>query len=195
MIETAGGARQLSAFSGLYAYYDPASGLPNQILFMDRLAHALLGASRRGSGVAVLFVEVGISAAVADLPDPTALLRAIGERLEGSLRPNDTIARLAGCQFLAMIEDLSRPTDATFVARRLIEALARPFTCEDGGLGVGATIGVAARVPADLQVQPDELVLEAERALRQAQRSGTSWALISGDVIDAPSTPDSPCAQ
>lgn len=195
MLETAGEARQLGAFYSLQAYYDAVSGLPNQVLFMDRLAHALLGACRRGSGVAVLFIEAAISTPLTGEAGMAALMRAIGERLEGFLRPNDTLARLAGCQFLALTEDLARPADAAFVAGRLIAALERPFAIADSQIGLGVTIGVAVRAPVGLHMQPDELVLEAERALQQAQRSGSPWTLNAGAVIDASAALDSPCAQ
>ena len=187
----------------LHAYYDEATGLPNQMLFMDRLSHALLGASRRGSGIAVFFIDVQPAAGDPDGADPLddatseALLRAVAERLENRLRPNDTLARLAGGQFLLLLEDMLRPLDATRVAERLVQALERPLVVENRIMPVQAAAGIATRTPADLNALADDLVLEAERALRQARRDGLTWALITGTLIDADAevTPESPCVQ
>src|SRR5579885_1884746 len=80
------------AVQALHAYYDEATGLPNQMLFMDRLSHALLGASRRGSGVAVFFIDVrpiaaGMDDDSLDEAAAAALWRGVAERLENRLRP------------------------------------------------------------------------------------------------------------
>jgi diguanylate cyclase (GGDEF)-like protein len=191
------------AVQALNAYYDEITGLPNQMLFMDRLSHALLGASRRGSGIAVFFIDVQPAASDPDGADPLddaaseALLRAIGERLENRLRPNDTLARLAGGQFLLLLEDMLRAVDATRVAERLVQALERPLVAGNRIVPVRAAAGIATRTPADLSTLADDLVLEAERALRQAHRNGAAWALITGTLIDADAevTPESPCVQ
>lgn len=190
------------AVEALHAYYDETTGLPNQMLFMDRLSHALLGASRRGSGVAVFFIEVQtLAAGVDDDPldeaDAAALLRAAGERLENRLRPSDTLARLAGGQFLLLLEDILRPLDATRVAERLVQALARPLVAGRRIVPVRAAAGIATRTPVELVTLADDLVLEAERALRQARHNGVDWALITGTLIDAEAeaTPESPCVQ
>lgn len=186
----------------LHAYYDEITGLPNQMLFMDRLSHALLGASRRGSGVAVFFIDVQpVTAGTGDEPlddvDSPALLRAVGERLENRLRPNDTLARLAGGQFLLLLEDMLRPVDATRVAERLLQALERPLVAGNCIVPVDAAVGIATRTPADFGTLADDLVLEAERAQRQARHNGVDWALITGTLIDADAeaTPESPCVQ
>ncbi len=199
MLETAIETRPAVTLQALQAYYDEITGLPNQMLFMDRLSHALLGASRRGSGVAVFFIDVQPletgSGDPLDEAAAAALLRAVGERLENRLRPNDTLARLAGGQFLLLLEDMLRPVDATKVAERLVHALQRPLVAGSRIVPVQAAAGVSARMPVDLQMLADDLVLEAERALRQAQRSGLEWALITGTLIDAEVTPESPCVQ
>ncbi|HLZ70352.1 MAG TPA: GGDEF domain-containing protein [Dehalococcoidia bacterium] len=202
MPATAIESRPAMALQALQAYYDDVTGLPNQLLFMDRLSHALLGACRRGSGVAVFFIEVQPATADPEGSDEPldaqtggALLRAVGERLENRLRPNDTLARLAGGQFLLLLEDMHRPVDASNVAERLVQALQQPLAADRRMLSAQAAAGVSARTQVDLQVQADELVLEAERALRQAQRNGLPWALITGELIDTEVSPESPCVQ
>ncbi|HZQ38942.1 MAG TPA: GGDEF domain-containing protein [Dehalococcoidia bacterium] len=190
------------AVQALHAYYDEATGLPNQMLFMDRLSHALLGASRRGSGVAVFFIDVRPIATGMDDDSPdeaasAALWRGVAERLENRLRPNDTLARLARGQFLLLLEDMLRPVDATRVAERLVQALERPLVAGSRIVPVNVAVGISTRTPADLGTLADDLVLEAERALRQARHNGVNWALITGTLIDADAevTPESPCVQ
>src|SRR5919109_991116 len=112
------------------ALQDPLTGLANRTLLHDRLRHALGLASRRGSGLAVLFVDLDGFKVINDELGHTAgdaVLTAAAERLRGALRSTDTVARLGGDEFVAVCEDMPDETAALQAAERVRSALAEPF--------------------------------------------------------------------
>ncbi len=114
------------------AYHDLLTGLPNRALFLDRLQNALVG-RRREEQVAVLFVDLDNFKVVNDSLGHEVgdgLLVEVAGRLEGSLRPADTLARLGGDEFAVMLTNVSGIRDVLVVVARILERLEAPVALQ-----------------------------------------------------------------
>jgi diguanylate cyclase (GGDEF)-like protein len=128
------------------AFHDSLTGLANQLLFRDRVDHALSRVARRGEVLAVLFVDLDNFKTVNDSlghPAGDSLLLAVAERLRDCLRAADTAARLGGDEFAILLEDGTGHSDAQDVAARILEALREPFSIAGKELFITASIGMA----------------------------------------------------
>ena len=155
------------------AFHDPLTDFPNRALFADRLGHALARAARRGESVAVLYLDLDRFKFVNDSLGHGAgdeLLAALGRRLEGCLRPEDTAARLGGDEFVVLLEEIEGEPEATTVAGRIEEALREPFELAGRKVVITASIGIAVSGPG--RENPDDLVRAADIAMYGVKRSG-----------------------
>ena len=128
------------------AFHDPLTGLPNRVLFLERLEHALACAQRRVDSLAVLFLDLDDFKVVNDSLGHEVgdqLLVAVGKRLEGCLRSGDLIGRLGGDEFTVLLEGSSDAGDAKETAERIIRELRAPFIIEDHLIFTSASIGIA----------------------------------------------------
>jgi diguanylate cyclase (GGDEF)-like protein/PAS domain S-box-containing protein len=155
------------------AFHDPLTGLPNRALFMDRLEHALTRANRRGTKVAVLFMDLDNFKVINDSLGHKAgdqLLIAVAERLKACLRPEDTAARLGGDEFTILVEDVAGVGDVARIAERIAEMLRPPFPL---GEEVFATVSIGVALNGPAQGQPADLLLRhADLAMYRAKRRG-----------------------
>jgi len=156
------------------AMHDALTGLPNRILFMDRLELALRRYRRDPHKLfAVLFFDLDRFKHVNDSLGPQVgdeLLAQVAGRLLGCLRPGDTLARLGGDEFAIVLNDIAGPTDAIFVVERLQEALAQEFEIEAHSIYTSASIGIA--VSSESYRTPDEMLRDADIAMYRAKNSG-----------------------
>ena len=153
------------------AMHDGLTGLPNRTLLIQRLEHAFLRAERSGKTIAVFFVDLDAFKAINDgyghqVGDE--LLVAVGQRLAGVLRPGDTLARLAGDEFVVLCEDLDDPAQADAIAVRFDAALARPFALADIELNIHGSTGIACNSSGD--DKPEELIHDADLAMYRVKR-------------------------
>jgi diguanylate cyclase (GGDEF)-like protein/PAS domain S-box-containing protein len=154
------------------ALHDALTGLPNRVLFGDRLEQALRRAVRREEEVAVLFLDLDRFKGVNDAFGHQAgdeLLSAVARRLESAVRPGDTVARLGGDEFTVLLEDISGVHEATLVAERIQATLAEPFGIAGIELDVRASIGIAL---GSAEVHPTQLIHEADVAMYRAKAEG-----------------------
>jgi diguanylate cyclase (GGDEF)-like protein/PAS domain S-box-containing protein len=155
------------------AIHDPLTGLPNRVLFMDRLSMALRRAERTGSDVAVAFLDLdrfklvndGLGHAVGD-----ELLQGVAGRLLETLRTVDTVARFGGDEFTILWDDVSDQEEVLSIVRRLLEDLQRPFALDHGPVFVTASIGVA--LAAGRSASPTSMLRDADTAMYLAKESG-----------------------
>ena len=166
------------------ALHDALTGLPNRVLFADRLEQALRRASRRDEEIscAVLFLDLDRFKAVNDAfghQTGDELLGAVARRLESAVRPGDTVARLGGDEFTVLLEEISEVHEATLVAERIQATLAEPFRIAGLELDVCASIGIAL---GSADVLPKELIHEADVAMYRAKARGRGGH----EVFDAP---------
>jgi len=155
------------------AYLDPLTGLPNRILFNDRLGQAIARARRQRQLLAVLLLDLDRFKLINDslgLERGDQLLKAVGERLVGTLRRSDTVARLGSDEFLVLLTGLEQAEPIVKVAQKLLAALEEPFTVNGHELTVSASIGVAV-YPHDGD-EPGVLVKNADTALGRAKELG-----------------------
>ncbi len=128
------------------ALHDHLTGLPNRVLFRDRLDQALHVAKRTPGEVAVMLLDLDRFKEVNDTlghESGDALLREVGQRLGKSLRAGDTVARLGGDEFAVLASGLDNADAAVVVARKLRNAVEWPFTLRGLTLEVEASIGIA----------------------------------------------------
>jgi diguanylate cyclase (GGDEF)-like protein/PAS domain S-box-containing protein len=152
------------------AVHDPLTGLPNRILFLDRLATAL---GRPTSEVAVVLLDIDNFKLVNDSLGHGAgdeLLRQIAPRLQGALRPGDTIARFGGDEFVVLLEQIPDEEAAGKVAERMVGAFELPFTLGAGEHFAKTSLGIAIAKRAG--VPPGSLIRDADAALYQAKAKG-----------------------
>jgi diguanylate cyclase (GGDEF)-like protein len=165
--------KEASDRSNERALHDPLTELPNRVLLLERLDHAVLRARRSGKIAAILFADLDRFKTVNDLYGHSvgdALLVAVAERIAGTLRTGDTLARLSGDEFVILCEDLNEPPEVDIIAARVVSAIARPFVCAGHELNVTASIGIAFSGRGD---QLSEQILDdADAAMYQAKRSG-----------------------
>ena len=156
------------------AHHDVLTGLPNRLLLLSRLEHAIDRARRNGQTGAVLFFDLDRFKHVNDSLGHTAgdeLLRGVSARLQEHLRTTDTLARLGGDEFIIVLEELADPEHAATVARSLIEHLHQPFWLGCGQeVYVGASVGISL-FPANGET-PGQLIQRADTALYQAKDRG-----------------------
>ncbi|MDR3536908.1 MAG: EAL domain-containing protein [Acetobacteraceae bacterium] len=155
------------------AHHDVLTGLPNRALMDMRLSQALAGAKLDGSNVAVLCIDLDRFKTVNDLlghQGGDTLLTHVAQRLQGCIRARDTVARLGGDEFVAVLPNLPTADVAASVARRIVEALSRPFELNGSQVSIGASIGVAV-APAD-GTTADVLLQHADIALYAVKDAG-----------------------
>ncbi len=156
------------------ALHDALTGLPNRVLFLDRLDQAVRRARRSHpeSCAAVLFLDVDRFKVINDSLGHACgdqLLQAVARRLESALRPNDTVARLGGDEFTLLLDDVTEAREATMIAERVQQSLQAPFELDGRELFVGASIGIAL---ATADSKPEEVMRDADVAMYRAKADG-----------------------
>jgi diguanylate cyclase (GGDEF)-like protein len=154
------------------ALHDPLTGLANRTLLLERLDHAFLRGRRSSKTTALFFLDLDRFKTVNDIHGHDTgdeLLVALSERLTAMLRPGDTLARLAGDEFVILCEDLADATHAETIAARIDAELAPPFALTTTQVKITASIGIAfTGRGAD---SPRQLLHDADLAMYRAKRS------------------------
>ena len=154
------------------AFTDSLTGMPNRVLFRDRLAHAV--ERSRGNRVTVLLIDLDDFKLVNDNLGHNAgdeLLATIAERLRGQVRPVDTLARLGGDEFAVLLDDVE-PQDATALADRLLATVRQPMRLASRDVTCSLSIGIATSVGADGEIPAEQLLGNADLAMYAAKRAG-----------------------
>ncbi|MET0552606.1 MAG: EAL domain-containing protein [Vicinamibacteria bacterium] len=154
--------------------YDPLTGLPNRVLFGEKLEQAFDRSSRRsGYFFAVLFLDLDRFKTINDtLGHLTgdAVLIAVAKRLSGCLRPGDTVARFAGDEFAILLDRIADVDDASLVADRIQRQMETPVAALGREVALSASMGISLSTSG--YTRAEELLRDADAAMYSAKRLG-----------------------
>ena len=180
------------------AYFDSLTGLPNRVLFKDRLTQALVHAHRYRTTLATLFLDLDRFKVINDTLGHNIgdlLLKSVAERLAESVRHSDSVcrsvsetenhslARLGGDEFTVLLTNLREVQDAGKVARRIVESLAQPFSIEGREIFVTVSVGIA--IFPDDGDSVDALLKNADTAMYHAKEHGRNNAQFYSNTFNA----------
>ena len=155
------------------AFHDPLTGLPNRLLFNDRLTVALAQAHRSRQKLATLYLDLDRFKVINDSLGHSVgdeLLRRVADRLRMCVREEDTVARLGGDEFIILMPRIASRRDAETVARKILTAIRLPFAIEDRDFFLQTSIGVSL-YPID-GIDAETLVQNADTAMYRAKEQG-----------------------
>ncbi|MFQ6083495.1 MAG: diguanylate cyclase domain-containing protein [Candidatus Aminicenantia bacterium] len=155
------------------AYQDALTGLPNRLLFIDRLTIALTHAHRKQRKVAVMLLDLDRFKDINDTLGHSVgdqLLKAVSDRLTRLLRKSDTIARMGGDEFLLLLPEIAQVKEIAELAVKILEAFREPFVFNGHELRITTSIGIAV-YPRDGE-DADALIKNADIAMYHAKEEG-----------------------
>ncbi len=172
--------------AGYLRLHDELTGLPNRTLLLDRLQQTLLDAGRRAREAAVLCVDFDRFKQVNETLGHAAgdaLLKEAAARLQACVRAGDTVARLAGDEFVVVLADMASAADVGLIVQKLMACGAQPFSHAGHEHFLSASLGLAL-FPMDGS-EPEALLKNAELAMHQAkERGGNDWQYYSAHMAD-----------
>jgi diguanylate cyclase (GGDEF)-like protein/PAS domain S-box-containing protein len=171
------------------AHHDPLTGLPNRLLFADRLTMALAQAHRQAQKLAILFLDLDRFKVINDSLGHTAgdhLLQAVAQRIARTVREGDTVARVGGDEFALLLPAIARGENAARVAEKLLEALRQPLSIDGRELFVSGSLGIT--IYPDDGVDPETLVKNADAAMYRAKDQGRDDYRLYAPAMNATAT-------
>ena len=167
------------------AHHDDLTGLPNRVVFRERIGKALYQAAERGEGMALLYLDLDRFKDVNDTlghPVGDALLRMVASRLTGCVPATDMVARLSGDEFAVICVGPRQPEAATALAERIISLLGEPYSALGHTLSVSVSVGIAVAEAA--WTDADTLLKQADLALYRAKAWGRGTACVFEPEMD-----------
>lgn len=152
---------------------DPLTGTPHRGLMLDRLESAITLAHRRGTLIAVLFLDLDLFKQINDILGHKIgdeALQLVAKRLQSVLRDSDTVSRHGGDEFLVLLTELNQPADANLIAGKMLDVLAAPARVGDHLIHLSASLGIAL-YPQD-GTDAANLIAQADAAMYVAKRAG-----------------------
>jgi diguanylate cyclase (GGDEF)-like protein len=166
------------------ARHDVLTGLPNRVLFAERIETAISQIGRNSDGFGVLNLDLDHFKQVNDTlghPVGDELLRSVAERLKACVREVDTVSRLGGDEFAVLQSDLQKPEEAALLARRIVEVLSAPYEIDGHRLTISVSIGISI-APGDGTAY-DKLLKNADVALYLAKADGrATWRFFEPEM-------------
>jgi len=178
------------------AHHDALTGLPNRTLLRDRLNIELARLARSDLTLAVLFIDLDDFKRVNDTLGHVAgdrLLQEMARRLQATMRPSDTVARIGGDEFVVVVPELAYGYDVVRVVQRIQAALACPFELCGQNIGMNSSIGISVApsgaapfetIPAG-ETMADILLGQADMAMYQAKHEGKNDLRFFSTVLTA----------
>jgi diguanylate cyclase (GGDEF)-like protein len=166
------------------ALHDPLTGLPNRVLFQDRLALSLARLERQPGTIAVMFVDVDHFKVINDSlghDRGDTLLVMIAERLLSAVRPGDTVARFGGDEFVILCERVMGEIEAVGIGERIRELASTPLAMDGRDYVVTVSTGIAVASAHDSS--PADLLRDADAAMYQAKESGRARTSMFADSM------------
>lgn len=163
------------------ATHDPLTDLPNRVLFLDRLRHALDRAQRNRGQLAVLLLDLDQFKRVNDTlghAKGDMVLEVVADRLKKSMRRSDTIARMGGDEFIILLEEVNSPTDCAIVAQKILDLVGIPYIIEGNEFQITGSIGICV-YPRDGE-SVENLLMRADIAMYRAKKKRNRFWFYSG---------------
>ncbi|GAC1526729.1 MAG: hypothetical protein NVS3B1_16390 [Marmoricola sp.] len=176
--------REIEALLVQQALHDHLTGLPNRALLIDRLTQAVGGLQRHPGAVAVLFIDVDRFKNINDSLGHEAgddVLVTLSRRIAGAIRPEDTVARFGGDEFVVLCPALDGLEAGLEIAARLQEAVAQPMVL--GGSEIVVTISTGVRTATSGAVPPGTLLRDADAAMYRAKRDGRARTVVFDETM------------
>jgi diguanylate cyclase (GGDEF)-like protein/PAS domain S-box-containing protein len=167
------------------AHHDPLTSLPNRLLFNARLEQSLRYAKRTGAMLAVVFVDIDRFKQINDSAGHQIgdeLLKEIAQRLQSTVRADDTVARISGDEFVLILEDVGDASGARHVVKKLAAIFQSPIPLREGEVLVTASIGVTL-FPRDGD-SPELLLRAADAAMYRAKTTGRNAVFFFSPELD-----------
>lgn len=162
------------------AYHDFLTGLPNRLLFMDRLVQAMALARRKQGRIAALMLDLDGFKAINDRHGHEAgdtVLKSVGSHLLGAVRASDTVARFGGDEFGVLLQEAPGDDALAMLMDRVLAAVTAPITI-DGGVSVRMDASIGVSLFPDHAETPEVLIDRADRAMYGVKNAGKNgWAL------------------
>ncbi len=180
--------RRVEARISYMAHHDELTGLPNRLLFRERMEEALAVGRRREGGLALLFLDLDHFKNVNDTlghPVGDALLRDVARRLRGCVREGDLVARLGGDEFAILQAYGHQPGDAAGLAQRLVDVVCAPYELLGYRAQVGLSIGIALAegLVGDGAAAADQMLKNVDLALYRAKAEGRrTWRFFESSM-------------
>ncbi len=169
------------------AFHDGLTGLPNRMLFLDRLKHAIKRSRRnQGRPFAVVFLDLDRFKVINDSLGHgagDALLEAVARRVEQSLRPGDTAARLGGDEFAILLEDIGNAETALAICERIQQAISTPLYLNDRQMFTTASIGITLYQPG--YDSATDMIRDADTAMYHAKMRGKACSVVFDPTMHA----------
>ncbi len=172
------------------ATHDPLTGLPNRVLLVDRLTHALNRAARNHGNVGIVYCDLDRFKEVNTTFGHSGgdqLLVQVGRRLRAACRTSDTVARVSGDEFVVLLEDVNSREEVEEVANRILTSLAVPVQVDEGEAHTGASLGLAlsAGIPRAGMGSVQKLVRQVDAAMYAAKDAGRNqYAWFSPEMLE-----------
>jgi diguanylate cyclase (GGDEF)-like protein len=163
------------------AFHDPLTGLPNRVLFNDRLEHGLTQAKRHGWILAVMFVDLDDFKSINDSYGHDvgdSVLQTISQRLKENTRADDTVSRHGGDEFLYLLMEIRDERDIMLIAEKIITAIQEPCDIRIRDLVISPSISPSIGIsifPKD-GTTADALIKSSDKAMYRAKRTRSGYA-------------------
>jgi diguanylate cyclase (GGDEF)-like protein/PAS domain S-box-containing protein len=168
------------------AHYDALTGLPNRILFNERLEQAIAQCKRKGATMALMFMDLDKFKIVNDTMGHDVgdmLLKEVTNRISGCLRETDTVARMGGDEFTVILGETATPDEAAIVARKIIELISAPFNIGNNIANIGTSIGIS--IYPNNGEDSATLIKRADIAMYAVKQAGRNDLLYFDQAMDS----------
>ncbi len=159
------------------SFHDPLTGLPNRVLFNDRLEHGLAQAKRHNWILAVMFMDLNDFKNINDTYGHDvgdSVLRTISQRLKENTREDDTVSRHGGDEFLYLLMEVRDERDITMIAQNILKAIQVPCDVGVPDLTISTSIGISI-FPKD-GTTAESLIKRADKAMYHAKKTKSGYA-------------------